>query len=356
MKIPGQKTISRIISWTRIKLNKIRSQEPEKYDYAFKWITFLIPFFSCFAPALVTKNWLRAILEFVLLSIILVFQWSSFTNKINEKEVELINTKKLIQDLNSRIIELENDSLEYGKWIEGDEHHFAQEIQTINGRFDELAGFSHAVSDKVKKITAEIEKPVDRKVVSKITSFFQESLSSLEKLLSEHYGKEIRSSIKIVMKNVTLMTFARGRNNIISRGGEYKCSEYNKKEIAVDSNYAYIAIVRHEQQFFAEGNLLEIHNKFEDDDVFFCEYGDDYLDLFASTIVMPIRIPVYSHSEGQEIKRTQEVMGILCIDCKTEMPDWSDRNIRNQRGYHIIADYADSLAILVKEYKYAKEK
>ncbi|WP_028520098.1 hypothetical protein [Ruminococcus flavefaciens] len=354
------KKISWLISFVRTWLNRIRSKKPDAFDKSVKVVTFFIPFLSCFAPALVTNNWLRACLEFLVLSLILVFQWSALTNRVIAKNNELKQANSRIKEYEekianceARIKNLERDTVDYTDWIGEDEKKYKARLTEINCRFDELAGFSHIVSDRVKKITAEIEKPVDPRVVKKMTDFLQQSLSSLEKLLSEHYGHEIRSSIKIMISNDKLKTYARGHNNIISRGGEYHCSQLNVREIEIADNYAYTAIVQHEQQFFAEGNLIEMHNKFDRDDVFFCEYGDEYTNYFYSTIVMPIRVPVFASEYDDNSERTQEVMGMLCVDCLKELPEWSDNNLRNKRAYHIIADYADSLAILVKEFKNA---
>lgn len=345
------KKISSVISFIRKWLNSIRSKKPEVFDKAVKIVTFLIPFVSCFAPALVTNNWSRALLEFVVLTTILVFQWSALTNRVIEKEKELSEANSKLEECRVRIKSLEKDTIDFTDWIGEDEKNYKMSIVEINSRFDELAGFSHIVSDTVKKIIAEIDRPVDPRVVIKMNEFFQQSLSSLEKLLTEHYGVEIRSSIKIMISPDKLKTYARGHNNILSRGGEYRCSLLNRQEIEIVKNYAYIAIVQHKQQFLAEGNLIEMHNRFDPDDVFFCEYGENYMDIFYSTIIMPIRVPVFTMEDKHYIERTQNVMGMLCIDCKQELPEWSDDNLRNKRAYHIIADYADSLAILVKEYK-----
>lgn len=343
--------ISHVINCIRQWLNGIRSKKPNAFDKAVKIVTFLIPFVSCFTPALVTNNWSRAILEFIVLTTILVFQWSTLTNRVVEKDQKLSEANIKLKEYKSKIDILEKESADFTDWIGEEEENYKLSIVEINSRFDELAGFSHIVSDTVKKITAEIDKPVDSRVVIKMTDFFQQSLSSLEKLLTEHYGVEIRSSIKIMISDDKLKTYARGHNNIISRGGEYRCSLLNRQEIEIVKNYAYIAIVEHKQQFFAEGKLIEMHNRFDPDDVFFCEYGDNYPELFYSTIVMPIRVPEYTMDDRHYIERTQNVMGMLCIDCKQELPEWSDDNLCNKRAYHIIADYADSLAILVKEYK-----
>ena len=345
------KLVASIILWIRQWLNEIREKKPERFDKAVKIATFLIPFVSCFAPALVTNNWSRAILEFVVLTLILVFQWSTFTNRIVEKENSLQSVRAIVEKQAEEIQELHRDTDDYTAWIGEDENLHKADLAVLNRRFDDLAGFSHLVSDNVKKIMAEIERPVDARVVVKITKFFQESLTSLESILSEHYNQEIRSSIKITIDGNTVKTYARGRNNIISRGGEYHCVQLNEKEIGIEENYAYIAICWREQQFFAEGNLLELHNKFEPDDVFFCEYGDNYTDIFYSTIVMPIRIPVFDGIPPDQQEPSQEVLGLLCVDCKAEIPEWSDDNLRKKRAYHIIADYADSLAMLVKEYR-----
>ena len=252
--------IAYVISIVRLWLNNIRQKKPEQFDKAFKTVTFMIPFISCFAPALVTKNWSRAILEFIVLSVILVFQWSTFTNRIVEKENELQSTKALVETHIKNIEKLNKDVKDYTDRIGKIEKTHEERLIILNKRFDDLAGFSHSVSDNVKKIIAEISKSIDVRVTERITRFLQQSLTALETILSDHYGLEIRSSIKITIDENSLKTYARGRNNINSRGGIYHCYQENERRIDIDANYAYIAIVKREQKFFAEGNLLNTAN------------------------------------------------------------------------------------------------
>lgn len=323
--------IRNVLNWIRERLNSIRSKNPQAFDKAVKIIEFLITFISCFTPALATNYWIRVVLEFILLSLILVLQWSTYTNRIIKLKKDLTSAEEKINSFN--------------------QDDYCEKIKKINQRFDNMVGFSHSISDSVKKITAEISKPIDSRVVTKVTGFLQQSLSSLEMLLTAHYEKNIRASIKIKVNKRSVKTYARGKNNIESRGGEYQCCLSNRKCITVKKNYAYIAIIEKQRKFFAEGNLQEMHNKFRRDDVFFCEHGDNYYNLFKSTIVMPIRIPVFTDLPSEQNEPLQNIFGMLCIDCEDEMPEWSSNTLTEQRAYHLIADYADSLAILIKEYR-----
>lgn len=345
-----------LVLYVRMWLNELREKSPQKFDKAVKICTFLIPFVSCFAPALVTNNWLRAILEFFVLSVILVFQWSTFTNRLVEKDKELTMLNDLVKSQAERIESLEADEDVYTKWIGDDGEKYNNNLNILNMQFDYYAGFSHSMSDNVKKIIAEIQKPVDVRVTTRMTLFFQESLNSLEKVLTDFYKIKIRASLKITINNDKVKTYARGANNIESRGGQYHCYELNEKEINVSENYAYIAIVQRGQKFFSEGDLLKMHNKFKPDDKFFCEYGEDYINIFGSTVVMPIRIPVYNRVTKRKHKPIQEVLGLLCIDCESVLPEWSEVNFKDFRAYHIIANYADSLALLVKEFRDASRE
>lgn len=224
-------------------------------------------------------------------------------------------------------------------------------IQSLNQKLDILARFSHVVSDQVKKLTAEIRTMFDDRIVQRITNFLQESINSLEEILSRHFDTDVRASIKLNNGLTTVRTFVRGTHNKASRGGDYRCQELDLRTIEVEENYAYIAIISRGEQFFASGDLLDLKNKYEPDDVFFCEYGDDYYESFIATIVMPIRIPRF---DGE---KEQEILGVLCVDTKKEIPEWSDgyEMVKKTRAYHIIADYVDSLAILFKEYYDAEE-
>lgn len=98
---------------------------------------------------MVTNNWSRAILEFVVLTLILIFQWSTFTNRIVEKENELKSVRAIVEEQEKEIKELHKDTDDYTAWIGEDENQHYEDIATLNQKLDDLAGFSHSVSDNV---------------------------------------------------------------------------------------------------------------------------------------------------------------------------------------------------------------
>lgn len=341
------------ILWIRLLLNEIRNKKPRLYDRAVKWVQFVVPFIGVFAPVLITNNWLRAILEIALFTLLLLFQWATYVNRIEAKDKEIQKLETIIKSNEVEIKEKKEETDVFSRLIDEDESANNKTIAIMQNQIDELSGFSHSIADKVKKISSEIQKTIDQRVISDITQFLQQSLNSLESILSEQSGKKIRSSIKLTINRTTIKTYARGRNNIESRGGLFYCTGLNDKGIKISANYAYKALVFRGQQFFAEGNLLEMHNRFSPGDVFYCEYGDAYPNIFISTIVIPIRVPVYNEVSINQHRPQQEILGILCIDCKDEILEWSADDIQDNRVYHIIASYADNLAILLKEYRNA---
>lgn len=220
------------------------------------------------------------------------------------------------------------------------------EINRLKKLVTDIIGFSYVVSDQVKKLSMEITYSHDAVVTNHVTHFMQQCLNNIEEILSSYYGLEIRASIKLTLSPLLLKTYIRGKNNIESRGGELRTNQLNEKEIEEKSNYAYTAIIKQKAKYFSETDLLNMHNKILKDDIFYCEYGDKWSDIFISTVIMPIRVPVYS-GETED----QNIFGIICIDCNERISEWSDSKFPNKTAYQIIADFADSLAILFKTLK-----
>lgn len=290
--------------------------------YLAETLKFSIPFLGCFAPALVTSTGWLMFGNLILFSSLLTLQWATLTNKANK-----------------RVAKVEN---EFSKWrkLYGDNE--IEKINKLNVFLLSIVNFSHLVSDKVKKLSIEITYHLDGSMRQRVIDFLQESINSIEELLTEHYDATMRASIKLVYNKDSFKTYVRGGKNIESRGGELSIKNLNKKIIPIEHNFAYDAIANKHLNFFAEGNLAHIHNKSEKDDAFFCEYPD-YSDIFCATFIMPIRIPEYRNNTD-----THEILGIVCIDCKQEINEWSRSDFKDKLCYHLVADYADNLALLFK--------
>ena len=112
----------------------------------------------------------------------------------------------------------------------------------------------------MKKLTAELEMGVDGRGRTRVYDFLERSVIYLEELLSTLYERSIRISIKLAIDDCTFKTYVRGKNNISSRGGQLKCKKKNQKRLKVSKNYAYKALVNKGLAFFAEGDLLHLHN------------------------------------------------------------------------------------------------
>ena len=101
---------------------------------------------------------------------------------------------------------------------------------------------------------------VDGRGRTRVYDFLERSVIYLEELLSTLYERSIRISIKLAIDDCTFKTYVRGKNNISSRGGQLKCKKKNQKRLKVSKNYAYKALVNKGLAFFAEGDLLHLHN------------------------------------------------------------------------------------------------
>lgn len=339
------KGIKKIVYYFRTFLENLRKQNPSLFDSISKFIQFFITFLGVFCPALVTNKWCIMIGEAVVFSSVLLFQWSVLTNKRIREVDETIDV--LIEETEELQLQHRKDSLMMEELYSDDKNAVViqknEEILQLQQFIFDAISFSYTVSDTVKKISMQLEYSQNRVIINNITSFMQQCLNNVEEILSSYYSAEIRASIKLTISPQKLKTYARGKNNIESRGGELRTNQLNDRIIEVKSNYAYIAIVKRKASFFSESDLSDIHNKMSEEDIFYCEYGEDWHDIFVSTVIMPIRVPIYSGKTED-----QNILGLICIDCKEHIPEWSDRKFPNQPSYRIIAGLADNLAILFK--------
>ena len=348
------KNIKKPFTIFRLWLERIRSQNARLFDVIAEIIKFILPFTSTFAPALFSSTVWVMIGSLLFSSVMYITQWALLTNRqeraVHDEKKKAINELNKLRDINAKELEELKRNIECNNSKQVDM--LSNTLSRLRKLVYNISFFTHLVSDKVKKITVEYQMPHNDSAYSKTTDFLHDSLSMLENILSEYYGINICASIKLYARKNMVKTLIRGNRNISDRGGLLRITERDKQLINIKKNYAYQAIIQGELQYFAEGDLTNIKNKTSENAVFFCELGDDFLDYFFATIVMPIRLPVFT-KKGQR----QEILGILCVDCKEEMPQWSDPSFSTDLSYHIIADYADSLAILLKAIKgYLKEQ
>lgn len=181
-----------------------------------------------------------------------------------------------------------------------------------------------------------------------IVEFLGFTLELLEKILTRYYGEPICASIKLCNTQNTLKTFARGPKNVSSRGGRKKVKRLNSKSLKIGDNYAYDSILKRKFQYFAEGDLRNLSEKENDDDKFFCEYGDKWQDIFLSTIIIPIRCRILSGCSEE-----YRMLGLVCIDSKVIQPDWGRKT--ESYAYQTTAFVADALYSLIDSYIIAQQ-
>lgn len=317
-----------------LKFRKFLETQREKNSKAFDAFadgaSLFIALVGSFAPVLFTNLAWLAFITFGLFIILLTLQWALLTNKaernLNDYKNKILGQKE------------KDDAKLYTEAIEG--------MDKWEQLAEDIAGFSHSVADNVKKISQEITFPLSVSTNKRMYTFIQDAVSSLEKVLSNLYGIQIRASIKLAADDENCFkTYARGKNNINSRGGVWKVQKLNKRPLYISKNYAYDAIVNKELSFFAEGNLLNLKNRYKEEDKFYCEYPE-YWKIFKASVVMPIRIPMYTTSDEKQV-----ILGLLCVDTASVFSEWSRADLTDTIGYHVIADLADNLAFFIKAYK-----
>lgn len=265
--------------------------------------------FATFFSSLASSLWLTGIIASASFGTLYFYQWILLTNKQEQ------TTREIVQEMEKQVV----DSVTY----------------------------SHNVTHNIKtriSLMPNQELGVTRE---EIVNLLNEILNGLEEKLSAYYKHDICASIKLCVNINKLKTFARGNRNVKCRGGRRKVQKFNKKEIKIADNYAYNLILKNQLSFFAEGDLNNLTEKENDDDVFYCEYGEKWREYFLSTIVIPIRYQIIN-GERAEYK----MLGVICVDSKEKHPEWSNR--KDNYGYQMSAFVADTVYSLIDHYMIAQ--
>lgn len=323
-------------------LERTRIKSPKVFDFIYAMVPFAITIIGTLFPGILASKSGFRICVIAVAAAIYIWQWATLKNEMYRRLAE--ETKKRSKEIEEEYVVLN----EYDVHSQEEQEAILKEgltgIQAVQDLSLHYSTFSHKVSHNVKRLCTEFESDFSAILMrERVADFLKPAINSFEDVLSECYGEDIRASIKLPVDSKCFKTYARGTRNEKSRG-RYKSRKQDEKRLLIRDNYAYDAIVNKQLRFFAEGELPKLHNKFKDDDVFKCEYKD-YLSIFKATVVMPIRIPKFEETETK-----QEVIGLVCIDCKDTLAEWSSDNFDNKLGYHIIADFADSLALLIQAY------
>lgn len=321
MKKNRKSWIDKIITSIKIMAKKIRKffekqrkKNPKRFDFFVKLINAVWFFLSTFIVNIAEYTFIFVLVMSFSFGGMLAFQWALMTNT---KEREIKEVKE-----------------EYKKKIKKSE--------------EQLLIFSHNVAHEIK--IQIVNMPHQKKYISRndMINFLNKSLNSLEDILSCRYGTKVSASIKLCIKGEAMKTYARGQNNIASRGGISAVKKLNKKEINVTDNYAYQSIIDRQLQYFVEGNLKCLTDKCEPNDEFFCEYGKEWEKIFLASIVIPIRYPVRDQ-ESEEYK----VCGMICIDSPSIQKEWNNK--KDSLAYKTVAFLADSIYNLVENYMKCQE-
>lgn len=310
-------------------LKKLRQKHPTVFDWFSKFGSYLFSVLSSFLPVLISIPWVTVVLFLIVSSSLFAFQWATLVNR-EERHINHIHKK-----YKSRIREL-------------DKAH-RNEMTQKNHQIYMITSFSHSVSHTVKELTSKATNSTNRDYLFDFFDFLTESCNMLEDVLSSVYQKPIRVSVKLSCSDSSFKTYARGEQNVESRGGPAKDQNTFVKEIPITSNYAYHLLYDAQWPYYASGNLksLEKASREKEGDQFYCEYGEKWSDLFNSTIIMPIRTKRYNDSSPG---KKYMIYGLVCIDCIECISEWSTPSLSGTIGYQIIADYADSICTLAKRY------
>lgn len=137
--------------------------------------------------------------------------------------------------------------------------------------------------------------------------------NTIELTLTKHYKYPVAVNIKLVVPGDSVRTYARGKNNIVNRGGEHIIFDLNSKSTPIANNYALNLIVRSQIDCFIEGDLVNMETAFEVEDMFSCD-RENWQDYFNSTAIFAIR--GRTRHQPYKYNMTYEVYGFICIDAK----------------------------------------
>ena len=308
------KRLKSLLLQCRNKLECIRKKNPKAFDLAARFIEIVWVFISTFLAGIAPNAILLVVVMSIAFGVMCLIQWALLKNE-NDREQEKIRQEAAKKE----------------------KKYQAQTLDVIR--------FSHSVAHTIRDQTAKIPHQEMRLTRGDLADFLNGSLSALETVLSDKYGVTISASAKLCTNHKRLKTFARGKNSIITRGGLAKIKVRDRKEIPVAKNYAYIAIIDRQMQYFADGDLQNLTMKEKDGDKFFCELGSQWNDIFSATIIIPIRCPNFT-KVGSAIE--YEVKGLICIDSAETIPEWT--NSTETAAYNMTAFLADSVYGYIEAY------
>lgn len=324
------KQIKKHVATIREKLEFWRDKNPKVFDGIAHFAEILWVVGTTYCSNIFSNTFVVTFILCIAFAGLYLFQWALLTNK-SIRQVEQVKANH-----RSAITEQQQS------------HTIAiSQMAELNTRTIE---FCHTVAHNIKMHIAKMSKQKLSITRTNMVDLLNTSLNTLEDLLSSYYQVQVRASIKLCAKPGILKTYARGQNNTQSRGGLSKIQRLNKKEIAVEDNYAYNVIMQRKLPYFSEGDLRNLSEKEDDSDVFFCEYGDQWDSIFLSSIVIPIRYPVIS-----EQLTDYKMLGLICIDTEKTLNEWSEAKNKSY-AYRTTAFFADAVYSLIDQYMKRQEQ
>lgn len=309
-----------LLKWYRMRikythwLKRCQKRNPEVYDRAASFASFLFSLVMLAAPFLSLETVFRVMGELVFFVLFLMARDAKA-----EKKLDVVN-----KSLDERC--KHQESLLRLEFFEK-EKKWSDNIESVKRQYKNNIQFIKDIAHRAK---SEALFPMEQN-----RNFLDFCASTLESILGDEYGKDICASIKVVGTNsnntICVKTYGAGKNNV----AENRFSA--TKEVLLEENFAYKWIRDEGKKFFACDDLSKRND-------FFCEYdkipcgGSQSGRPFMSTVVMPIRRPIHRPGEKQE----NNIVGFICIDCKDTLPAW-EKDFYNTAQYNIIADVADNL-------------
>lgn len=295
--------MKRLINKIRIKVKKMKKENPRFFDWTIRIIEIVWFVISTFWTAIASNKVVTVGILIMTFCCIHLAQGMKITNKFEREK--RVSQKK-----------------------------YNRNMKKMGNYYEDTVIFMHRVAHEIKMQTAQMPNQRLGTTRNNMINFFNELLNSLEDLLSRCYDQKVCASIKLCTKDGKIRSCARGQNNVESRGGEARVKLLNARSISVEDNYAYKSIIQQKVKYFAEGDLKKLKRKEKKDDIFFCEYGEEWTNLFRASIIIPIRYPILS-----EMEESYKILGLVCIDAPQIQASWSQGEI--SYAYQLVAYVAD---------------
>jgi len=322
-----------IVNKIGAKIKSVRNKNYKAFDLAFRFIELAVTILTAIFPVLLNNEFFSAAIIFFTMMSTLFFQWIVLRSKYLKEEQQWVDMCEA---------EINSSKKEEQQLVEMCE----AEMRHNKEAYYHILKTMHDIVDAIKYQTTGLKQESYRAAKKTMKDFLAKTLTDIEDDLSNCYKTDVRASVKLLCNDGEVKTLGRGRRDIVSRGGDLLLSKKAKKQIHIDDNYAYIAVINNKLKFFAEGDLAKLRNiTDEENPAFFCEYPDWFV-LFKSTIIIPIRALNYDKKSTSDY----DIIGLICIDAPQVIEEWNSPKLDQTSGYLIVATFADAMYSYLKEY------